>query len=113
VGRAQHLRRVADIDVAHDRKSEEPHRLLTVDEQKGPRVPLSLELRDLSKHPEQADLSHRDAIRAFRVRNRMMHQLRAVGWVEHLRNPLQRTLTMGSLFAQPILQGYGVESFVL
>jgi hypothetical protein len=45
--RAQHLFRVIHIDITHDRKSQELHRLLTVDEQDDPRVPLSLELRDL------------------------------------------------------------------
>ena len=50
--RAQHLFRVVHIDVTHDRKSQELHRLLTVHEQDDPRVPLPFELRNLS-HPHR------------------------------------------------------------
>src|SRR5256885_9400000 len=52
VDRAQHLFGVVDVDITHDWKPEELHRLLTVHQQDDPRAPLSLELRDLP-HPHR------------------------------------------------------------
>ena len=46
---AQHLFGVVDVDVARNRKAEEPHRLLAVHEQDHAGVPLALQLRDLAR----------------------------------------------------------------
>jgi hypothetical protein len=48
VDRPQHLFGVVDVDVAHDRKPEELHRLLTVHEQDDAGVSHPLQLRDFS-----------------------------------------------------------------
>ncbi len=48
--RAEDLFRVVYVDIAHDRKSEEPHRLLTMHEQDDAGVTLPLQLGDLP-HP--------------------------------------------------------------
>ena len=57
----QHLLGVVDVDIAHDRKPEEFHRLLTVHEQNDAGVPVALQLRDLahSHRIEQALADHR------------------------------------------------------
>jgi hypothetical protein len=40
---------VLDIDVKHERESEDPHRFLPVHEQNDPRAALSLQQRDLAR----------------------------------------------------------------
>lgn len=51
---AQHLLGVVHVDVAHDGKSQEPHRLLTVYEQDHTGVPLALQLPYLP-HPHRLE----------------------------------------------------------
>ena len=46
--RPQHRLGIVDVDVAHHRKAQKPHRLLAVDEEDHPRVPLLLDLGDLA-----------------------------------------------------------------
>jgi hypothetical protein len=49
VNGAENLFGVIDIDVAHEREPQEPHRFLPVHEQDDPRVTLSLQLRDFAR----------------------------------------------------------------
>jgi hypothetical protein len=48
VNGAEDLLGVIDIDIANKRETQESHRLLPVYEQNYPRIPLTLQLRDLA-----------------------------------------------------------------
>ena len=59
---AQNVLRVVDVDVAGQRKTKEPHRLLSVHQQNDPGIPASLQLRDLSRAHEVDHLLTQDGL---------------------------------------------------